>query len=385
MRRSITWWLVMMLALLLCGLMGNGDENAAAQGENLLRNPGFEGNFFAWGGINEIQVAHEWTPWWAEDTNHDPAWHRPEYKRALAAIFPNRVMNGDSAQQWFTFHASHLAGMYQQVFNVTPGQNYRFTIWAQVWSSVEDDPNVSVLPANPHLRVGIDPTGNWSSGAGTVVWSGEASMSSIIDQWGAISVEAVAQNDIITVFMRTSPDFANKHNDTYWDNASLVAVGPAAPPPTNTSLPATTTPVPPPATNTPLATATVDTPTLSIPSATATDNPATETPLATATPVATETLAATMTPAATLEPMATPLLTETTIPATVTGAAATNTPVEEVAMVTDAAATPISLLTPASTPPSEAAETGTIPLLMGGGVVLLLLLIGLVLFLRSRT
>lgn len=376
MRRNSKWWPMLVLALLLCGLMRYGDENAAAQGENLLRNPGFEGNFFAWGGINEIQVAHEWTPWWAEDTNHDPAWHRPEYKRALAAIFPNRVMNGDSAQQWFTFHASHLAGMYQQVFNVTPGQNYRFSIWAQVWSSVEDDPNVSVLPANPHLRIGIDPTGNWSSGAGTVVWSGEASMSSIIDQWGAVSIEAVAQNDIITVFMRTSPDFANKHNDIYWDNASLVAVGPAAPPPTNTPLPITATPLPPPPTTTP-----------DIPP-TATSAPPSSTPTLTVTPQATDMPSPTVTstPTHTPEPSPTPLSTETPGPPTETSTAATSTPVEAVAAaVTDAAATPVSLLTPTTEAAGSDTGSGSLIWLIAGGLVLLLVAMGLVLVLRFRS
>ncbi|MCB0029980.1 MAG: hypothetical protein KDE28_18825, partial [Anaerolineales bacterium] len=227
-------------ALLLVGLLLAQSRPAAAQ-TNLIRNPGFEAPYSAWGGIGPIQVAHEWTPWWSEQPDHNPPWYRPEWKPAEAQFFPNRVLSGERAQQWFTFHASHYAGMYQQVFNVVPGVRYQFSVYAQVWSSVEDDPYPSVLPANPRLQIGIDPTGNWNAFSGDIVWSGEAPMNAVIDQWGYMVVEATAQNNVITVFMKTSPDFANKHNDTYWDNANLIVAG-QAPPPTNT--PAPPTPIP---------------------------------------------------------------------------------------------------------------------------------------------
>jgi hypothetical protein len=356
--------------LLLIGPLPTGQRpfspvNAAGslQSPNLLQNPGFEGSFFAWSGINEIQVAHGWTPFWYEDPDRTPAYHRPEYKRAEAATFGNRVLSGESAQQWFTFHASHWAGMHQQVFNVTPGQNYRFSIFAQVWSSTEDNPFVSVLPANPRLRVGIDPTGNWHAGAGTVIWSGEGPMSSHVDRWGEISVEAVAQNNVITVFMRTNPDYANKHNDMYWDNASLVALGPAQPtPPPPTETAAVTQP--PPA---PLPTATP----LPPPPATATASP-TIAPSATATatavpPTATATATATTTATATAAPTETPLPSDTPLP-TVT---ATLVPATEVAAVSP---TPL----PAA-PTAEPSATNRPDLLLPAIAFLsLLVLLGLV-------
>lgn len=293
-------------------LAAAGDAtNFAAQAGNLLQNPGFEGGFQAWNGIPEVQVAANWTPWWWEDANHNPAYFRPEYKRAVASIFPRRVLSGDSAQQWFTFHASHVAGMYQQVFNATPGQHYRFSIWAQVWSSSEDNPDQSVLPANPHLQIGIDPTGNWNPGGTSVLWSGEAPMSGVIDQWGLMAIEATAQNNVVTVFMRTNPDYANKHNDMYWDNAALEAVQPPVPtaPPSPTSGPATDTPQPtatPAATNTPTTTATET----ESPTATPTST-ATSTPPPTSTPAPTET--ATPVPTNTREPMTTPTPTDSQV------------------------------------------------------------------------
>ncbi len=241
---------------------------------NLLQNPGFEGDYFPWGGINEVQVAHGWTPWWRDRTENDPpaTYFRPEYKRADVYVYDYRVRSGTAAQQWFTFHSTHEAGMYQQVMNVEPGKRYRFTIWCHVWSSTEHDPRQSVNPANPRLQVGIDPTGAWNPWGPTVVWSHQYYY---IDTWGQLAVEAVAQSDVITVFMRSNPEFAVAHNDTYWDDAALINVDDQPPPPP----PATATPPPaePSATAPPAATATLP------PDVTPSPSPVPTTPAPTAT------------------------------------------------------------------------------------------------------
>ncbi|HUS93754.1 MAG TPA: hypothetical protein VMZ24_01100 [Patescibacteria group bacterium] len=137
MQRKI--WLAIIIGLFIVPVVGvryiaasPAPAGPPAQDENLIKNPDFEGKFQTWNSISEIQVAANWTPWWWDNTDHNPPYFRPEYKRAVAAFYPNRVLSGESAQQWFTFHASHVAGMYQQVFDTRPGQLYRFTIWAQV-------------------------------------------------------------------------------------------------------------------------------------------------------------------------------------------------------------------------------------------------------------
>jgi len=227
-----------------------------AQGGNLLNNPGFEGQYQGWLHYNTAQMAAGWTPWWLEDADHDPIWAQPEYKPAEAAFHPNRVYEGSRAQQYFTFYKSHYGGIYQQVSGVNPGTTYRFSVWAQVWSSIEDQ-EVSVAPANPHLRIGIDPTGaacpGYCGAPGTIVWTGDVSMQCVIDQWCPISIDVTAQNSTITVYVRSSPAFNNKHNDLYFDAASLTAVGQGSPP-TNTPVPPTNTSVPPTSTNTPVPT-----------------------------------------------------------------------------------------------------------------------------------
>jgi LysM repeat protein len=219
--------LFLLAASLLSPLLGG--PAARAQPANMLQNPGFEGGFRAWTGIGEVYVAHSWTPWWRphKEADSDAYYHRPEYTQANGYIFPNRVHGGAYAQQWFTFYRTHQAGMYQQVFGVVPGQRYRFTIWAQVWSSSEDNADRSQDPAYPNLQVGIDPSGDWNPWAATVVWSLTYAP---YDRWQQLAIEAVAQKDVITVFVRSEPNFPVKHNDMYWDDAVLVAVNAAAPP-----------------------------------------------------------------------------------------------------------------------------------------------------------
>jgi hypothetical protein len=353
------------------------------QDGNLLQNPGFEGKFKSWNSIPEIQVAARWTPWWFENPTHEPAYFRPEYKRAVSSQFSKRVLSGDSAQQWFTFHASHLAGMYQQVFDVIPGQSYRFSIFAQVWSSIEDNPNSSVFPANPHLRVGIDPTGNWDPASAEIIWSGDASMSSVIDQWGQISIEAVAQNDVLTVFMRTNPDFANKHNDMYWDNASLVAVGPA-------------TPTTAPSTNTPTATDEAGATRAPIPTntSTATQLPPTMTPSSTntASPMPTLTATNTKTPIPTSTPSrepptASPMPSSSPLPSPSATITASPSPTLEATAISAVIPTPI---VPTSETVEEISDHKTGPELIdilaivGVSVALGLLAVVLVLIVRRR-
>lgn len=376
------FWL---LCVLLTALAARG---ASAQSANLLQNPGFEDGFYRWNGINELAVGNGWTPWWIENPNSNPAYLRPEFKHAKASEFAYRVHSGQSAQQWFKLHSSFLAGLYQQVFGVQSGETYRFTAWAQVWSSAEDNPaTVSTMPANPRLQVGIDPTGNWDPFASSVVWSGEAGMNQVIDNWGLVAVEAVAQSDVITVFVRSRPDFANKHNNVYIDDTSLSAIGPpapTAPPPTATEGPPTETPVLPP------------------PSLTPTPLPPTIPPVdtvtaaATASPLpATATLSPTMTASATVAPTDTPTSTASaTATSTVTPSPTTTPTASATATPTD---TPTPL--PSATPPAtevaaleptvegeEAAETADGPLCLSPAIGAALLLgMGLVIDGRRRS
>ncbi len=236
--RRISFAVFTLLLVLTLNFSVNETAPVQAQDTNLVRNPGFEGNYNAWlPQFGTAQMADEWTPWWVNDADHDPEWAMPEYKRADGRSFPDRVVEGDAAQQWFNFHRSSYAGIYQQIPNVTPGQTYRFSIYGQVWSSSSDEPRPSKNPGDPNFRIGIDPTGAAvpgpvSDSPSTVVWSNIAPMDQIIDKYYQMSIDVTAESDTITIYVNASPQWPLKHNDIYVDAANVIAVGTPAPAPT---------------------------------------------------------------------------------------------------------------------------------------------------------
>ncbi len=186
----------------------------------MLANPSFEGDYKPFGAFAELNHAPQWFPWWKDGENN----LRPEFKPAEAATAPNRVHSGSKAQQYFKSFGMFKSGLYQSVLNVTPGSRLQFSAYGQAWSCEEFNmcpDGRSVNPADMFMRVGIDPTGdtNWESGS--VVWSDYFNP---LDQWQIACVEAVADSEIITVFLWASPNGPRQNQDVYWDDATLVVL-----------------------------------------------------------------------------------------------------------------------------------------------------------------
>ncbi|MCB0027948.1 MAG: LysM peptidoglycan-binding domain-containing protein, partial [Anaerolineales bacterium] len=223
-------------------------ETTQAQGTNLLFNPGFEGEYTAYipnpghalygwqvadctpgyGGdaiCGTAQMPANWWPWWISQTPSDPPWKNrmPEYKPAEAP-FVNRVHGGARASQYFTFHSTHTAG-HVQVVPVPANANLRFSIWGQAWSDAEDS-GASIFPTPMNMKIGIDPTGGTDPYSPNIVWSGSTS---VYDAYALFTVEARAQGSSVSVWTFSSPDEARKHNDVYWDDATLEVIGSAPP------------------------------------------------------------------------------------------------------------------------------------------------------------
>ncbi|MBN1640617.1 MAG: hypothetical protein JXA09_05215 [Anaerolineae bacterium] len=248
--------------------------------ENLLQNPGFEGSFVQFAHYTTAIVADKWLPWWQVQAAGDEPWENrmPEFKPA--APYQSRIHSGGNAQQLFSYHGTHVGGVYQTRGGIPVGSRVRFTVWGQAWAGSGDDPAVSKEGGPMHMRIGIDPTGGTNPWSGNIVWSGEQNP---LDTWVSLSIEAIARSDKVTVYTYSAPDYPTKHNDVYWDDASLTIV--ALPvPPTNTPRPyVPPTKVPATPTNTPTIT---PTPT----------NTATPTPVNTPTPTPTSTPTVTPTP-----------------------------------------------------------------------------------------
>ena len=219
--------------------------NVQSQTVNLLLNPSFEDGFSS-RGAGEVTVANGWFPWWLQGTPDQTEigyLRRPEYKPEDARLYGyRRVRDGEYGQKYFTTYSTHVAGIYQPV-SVQPGYRVTFSIWVQVWSSSGDHPDRIVDHGDYQVSIGIDPTGGVDGGSPNVIWSDPVRE---YNQWVQLEVKAVARSGTVTVFTRGAPLYRVKHNDSYWDDASVVASAPPLPPPTRPTSTPTPKPTPTP-------------------------------------------------------------------------------------------------------------------------------------------
>lgn len=200
--------------------------------------------------IGNIFTPPGWTVWF----RHQPGtWDQPEAGDAHASRDPRRVESGDKAFKLFTFYRRHDAGLLQRV-SVEPGQKLQFSAWGHAWSNhlgedqgghpsdpywsdgvgraivaihADDVPPLNGDPQNDAVgnvafAVGIDPTGGTDPYSDRVRWSAPYHIYN--GYCHELTVEATAEADEATVFLRSTTLWAFKHNDAYWDDAQLIAV-----------------------------------------------------------------------------------------------------------------------------------------------------------------
>ncbi len=263
-------WLSVAVGLALLPLARAEAQSSTSQ--NLLQNPGFEGDFqvqcsypggrpwitlpcdsplptMPW---QTVLVAKGWAAWWRQPNtdrsvpgfyqypnycgrgapNDCVAWHNPEFRDTRSAPQdPPRIRSGENSQKYFTFWSVHEAGLYQLVESVRPGTPLRFSAYMEVWSAtklsgIEPNPHLSFGQTSMHLRVGIDPTGGTDPWSKDIVWSPEHES---YDQFTRFEAQAVARSSKVTVFTHSRPENPMQHNDVYVDDAELVIVGGVGP------------------------------------------------------------------------------------------------------------------------------------------------------------
>lgn len=220
-----------------------------AQQQNLLVNGGFEAGFASLAGPAPRNVATGWTPWHAPRTATMPSFQNatPKYLAASAAnangIVP-RIRTGSDAQIFYAFYETFDGGIYQQITGITPGTELRFSIYAYVWSTTFDDPNVSEEPGTVAVRVGIDPRGGTDGLSSNVVYSTPVVA---YDAFREYSIITRAESTTVTVFVRASIGEPVQYSYIYLDDAVLAPTTamPTPVPATNTPVRPTNTPVPP--------------------------------------------------------------------------------------------------------------------------------------------
>ncbi len=234
-------------------------------GTNLLANPGFEGitcdadsdagwcdgnwtrdtfNGSIWG---EIYSPQGWVSFWSEGTNPaDSGW---PYGRPECHVIrnqhgyvgpPARIRSGKYSVKQFGFFRAIDSGLYQVVTSLSSGATVQASAYGHAWSCDNSKDAYSCGDQFQMLfRVGIDPNGGTDPWSPNIVWASGYSY----DEFRKIGpVEAqVGEAGTITVFLRETAKWRYKHNDVYWDDASLVYTTPPQTP-TNTPLPPPPTP-----------------------------------------------------------------------------------------------------------------------------------------------
>src|SRR5690606_32557788 len=194
-----------------------------AQSENLLQNPGFETPFNTLDGDPPRQVAQGWTPWHVPAAPGSPSFAnlQPEYEPT--APDTTRILEGSNAQLIRSFFGTHDGGVYQRVTGITPGVALRFRVFAYVWSNTFDAVDVSEEDGDVFVQVGIDPTGGTDAQSPAIIWSEPG-----VEQYDAYNeyvVEAEAEAEAVTVFVRTVIGVPVKNNHIYLDQAALEIIG----------------------------------------------------------------------------------------------------------------------------------------------------------------
>lgn len=212
---------VLFITLTLCLLLGI-NLVTAQDSDNLLTNSGFEGSFTTSPGDQPRQIAQGWTAWHVPATDEMPSFQNASPKYQPVSPDSSRIRTGSNAQLYFSFFETHEGGIYQQVSNVTNGTEYRFSIYAHIWSSTFDDVDISEDPGDVALRVGIDPTGGTDGTSSDIIWSTPAIF---YDTYRQYSVIATASSSTITVFVESTVGTPVQNSYIYLDDAVLESTG----------------------------------------------------------------------------------------------------------------------------------------------------------------
>ena len=261
-RRKVLWAALTAVTLILGTLpaLTNAASSAQQPGENLLKNPGFEGitcrpgSEPGWCLDNWTRDAHDdiftpqgWVTWWRKGGEYV----QPEVK-TIPNVAPYtgelpRIRSGNYAVFLLNMWRLQDAGLYQVVTGIEPGTMVQFSAHAHGWSCDSDqDMGYSCGdPWNQWFQVGIEPNGVADPFSPGVAWSADQLSADHYSLIGPISAQ-VGAGSSVCVFLRSQTKWGYKFQGAYWDDASLVVTTPGSTP-TRTPTPTPTdTPTPSP-------------------------------------------------------------------------------------------------------------------------------------------
>ena len=183
--------------------------------KELLLNGSLGGDFRPYRGESGLVTAVAWAPWWRSASENDPDW---KYRKP---VFSAYTMDGQTVQQISTPFGTHVAGLWQQVPSA-PGNQYTLTIEGQAWSSEDAAPASQLEASDVNLQVGIDPTGGTDPDSPLILWSEKMQP---LSHWETLTVTAVAEANLLTIFLKSAPNLPKRQQTVFWRGAFLRPIG----------------------------------------------------------------------------------------------------------------------------------------------------------------
>lgn len=173
--------------------------------------------FYDYNDDGHLQSPVNWVPVWLHNAE-EGVLDRPEFKQA--GTDQTRTPPGAAA-----IHSafSTVNGALRRSFNVSTGESIKAGVYVRK-EAVEGDSGI---------QIGIDPTGQGVIDEGRIVWSEWYSVNSGDWEpmaWRLREVEAVAQGNVITVFLRSKND-QRVRSHAHFDDFTLETSGTVPPPP----------------------------------------------------------------------------------------------------------------------------------------------------------
>lgn len=212
MKRMMIFGLFALLGIWLVG-------PASAQTENLLIDPGFEGEAYNLISIDPSDGTRFHVPsGWSGGIVTSPG--TPVWINAYPSGFPHSA--GFKLQGGRSFHvarggATFTAYIYQQVYT-QPGSPLEGGAWAYIQNN-----------SGGRVRAGIDPTGGADPFSPAVAWG---SWSEARNGWVRVHAAATAQGGTATLILYATQDTPSDPNGVYWDDAyfnGIRGIAPAQP------------------------------------------------------------------------------------------------------------------------------------------------------------
>jgi LysM repeat protein len=212
---------ILMAIAAICAMMIAGSVSAQDAG-NLLRDPGFEGEYTSRGSA-DFNIPADWSAWFATAPRTE-AWMNLQ-----PVAFPHNgpgpnPQSGARAINMNKGFATFTAAVYQQV-TVPSNANLiglAFSYLKTCNLAPGFDNCASAVESGAFTRVGIDPTGGTDPNSPNIIWSGNAQPH---DRWEQMTVNATARGTTVTLFLYVTQRWPSDLNNVYFDSASLSAGG----------------------------------------------------------------------------------------------------------------------------------------------------------------